>query len=51
MVKKPAEVIEDDQAEGSGRKPDFVIRVRQPSYRGQDGKMYVHRYTSSGVSR
>ena len=30
MVKKPAEVIEENEEEGSGRKPDFLIRVRQP---------------------
>ena len=51
MVKKPAEVIEENEEEGSGRKPDFLIRVRQPSYRGQDGKMYKsERFTTVGAA-
>ena len=51
VAKKPAEVIAEDEAEGSGRKPDFVIRVRQPNYRGDDGKMYKsERFTSVGAA-
>ena len=51
VAKKPAEVIAEDEAESSGRKPDFVIRVRQPSYRGADGKMYKSdRFTTVGAA-
>jgi len=43
--------VPDEGVESGKRKPDFLIRVRQPNYVGNDGKTYrSDRFTTVGAA-
>ncbi len=40
VSQRALETVQEPEEENRGRKPDYLVKVRQPPTRGSDGKMY-----------
>lgn len=51
ISQRASEAIEEPDVEEKGRKPDYLVKVRQPPQRGNDGKMYrSQHFTTVGAA-
>lgn len=51
VSQRAMENVQEPEEEGRGRKPDYLVKVRQPAQRGSDGKLYrSNQFTTVGAA-